>query len=162
MPQRYAGAIVTVDRSGAGARFGPAPSLHPVCIRDRVRWSDVDAAGIVCFGRFLRFFELAEAELFHRATLTHQTLAKVHGLHLVRRRIECDFHSPLTLDTEVVATCEIRSIGQSSLNLDFRLDRLLDGSHVADATYVLVAVDAETLEKKVIPDAIRRALGQAV
>ena len=33
-------------------------------IEERVRWGDVDAAGIIFYGSYIRFFEIAETELF--------------------------------------------------------------------------------------------------
>ena len=33
-------------------------------IEERVRWGDVDAANIIFYGSYIRFFEIAETELF--------------------------------------------------------------------------------------------------
>ena len=33
-------------------------------IEERVRWGDVDAARIIFYGAYIRFFEFAETELF--------------------------------------------------------------------------------------------------
>ena len=66
----------------------------PFVVRERVRWSDVDAAGIVCHGMYLRFFELAESELLRTVGLPARVLSGTHGLWRVRRRIECDFLQP--------------------------------------------------------------------
>jgi acyl-CoA thioesterase FadM len=41
----------------------------PHTIEEYVRWSDVDFAGILCYGAYLRFFEIAETELFRTAGL---------------------------------------------------------------------------------------------
>src|SRR5690606_36932280 len=62
-----------------------SPDAAPFRIVDRVRWSDVDAAGIVCYGAYLRFFELAETELFRASGLTVAYIQEHFGLWLVRR-----------------------------------------------------------------------------
>ena len=38
-------------------------------IDEYVRWSDVDPAGIIFYGAYVRFFEIAETELFRSAGL---------------------------------------------------------------------------------------------
>ena len=35
-------------------------------IQERVRWGDVDAARIIFYGAYIRFFEFAETELSRR------------------------------------------------------------------------------------------------
>ena len=48
-------------------------SAPPAAFRvaDYVRWRDVDAAGILCYGAYVRFFEIAETELFRAAGLPY-------------------------------------------------------------------------------------------
>ena len=40
---------------------------QPFTVEEYVRWSDVDLAGIIFYGSYVRFFELAETELFRAA-----------------------------------------------------------------------------------------------
>src|SRR3989442_1060926 len=47
-------------------------AAHPHIIEEYVRWSDVDFAGIICYGAYLRFFEIAETELFRTAGLAYR------------------------------------------------------------------------------------------
>ena len=42
-------------------------SHKPFTIDEYVRWSDVDQAGIIFYGAYVRFFEIAETELFRAA-----------------------------------------------------------------------------------------------
>ena len=35
-------------------------SRKPFIISEYVRWGDIDLAGIICYGAYLRFYELAE------------------------------------------------------------------------------------------------------
>ncbi len=46
----------------------------PFIIEEYVRWSDVDFAGIIFYGSYVRFFELAETELFRAAGLPFGTV----------------------------------------------------------------------------------------
>lgn len=130
----------------------------PFVVRERVRWSDVDAAGIVCYGMYLRFFELAESELFRMVGLPVRTLSGTHGLWLVRRRIECDFLRPASLDDELEISVHVAAVGRTSLELAFRVVRVGEAAPTASGRYVLVAVDRESLQPLRIPDPIRIAL----
>ena len=40
-------------------------------IREFVRWSDVDKAGIIHWGAYVRFFEMAETEMFRAVGLPY-------------------------------------------------------------------------------------------
>ena len=48
-------------------------------IEERVRWGDVDAARIIFYGAYIRFFEIAETELF-RAAGAHGDLHIIGGV----------------------------------------------------------------------------------
>ena len=45
--------------------------LKKFTIEERVRWGDVDAAGIIFYGSYIRFFEIAETELFRAVGLPY-------------------------------------------------------------------------------------------
>src|SRR6184192_1598641 len=66
-------------------------------VREYVRWEDIDAAGIINYQAYLRFFGLAEVELFRSCGLTYKTLFDDLGVWLPRVHVECDFYHPVTL-----------------------------------------------------------------
>lgn len=131
-------------------------------VTERARWSDVDAAGIVCYGAYLRFFELAETELFRAAGIPTPLLTERHGLWLVRRRVECDFYQPVRLDEEIEIRASVPAIGRTSLELGFVARRVTEGDVAAESRYVLVAVDRDHFRPVPIPDAVREALAPFV
>jgi acyl-CoA thioesterase FadM len=47
--------------------------LKKFTIEERVRWGDVDAARIIFYGAYIRFFEFAETELFRSVGLSFLT-----------------------------------------------------------------------------------------
>ncbi len=136
----------------------PPRGVAPFRIVDRVRWSDVDAAGIVCYGAYLRFFELAETELFRASGLTVAHIQDHFGLWLVRRRVECDFYRSIRLDEEVEVFAHLVAIGRTSLELAFMVRRLGDEAPAVEARYILVAVDHEALRPVPVPEPVRAAL----
>lgn len=141
-------------RPGAGA----AEPHTPFRIVDRARWSDVDAAGIVCYGAYLRYCELAETELFRASGLTVAHIQQHFGLWLVRRRVEFDFHRSILLDEEVEIFAHPVTIGRTSLELAFLIRRLGEREIAVEARYVLVTVDHQALRPIPVPDEVREAL----
>ena len=54
----------------------------PFVVEEYVRWSDVDAAGIIFYGSYVRLFELAEMELFRAAGLPFGTVFDTYNIYL--------------------------------------------------------------------------------
>ena len=68
------------------------PDFYRVNVR--VHWADTDAAGIVWFGNFLRFFEEAEDEMFRALGRTRLELVRDFGILMPRLEATCRFRSP--------------------------------------------------------------------
>lgn len=147
------------DRSNSPRPPRPGTTGTPFRIVDRARWSDVDAAGIVCYGAYLRFFELAETELFRASGMTVADIQQHFGLWLVRRRVECDFYRSILLDEEVEVLAHVVAIGRTSIQLAFLARRLGEREIAVEARYIVVAVDHQELRPIPVPEPVRTALG---
>ena len=53
-------------------------------ISEYVRWEDIDAAGIINYQAYLRFFGLAEVELFRHCNLSYKVMFDELGIWLPR------------------------------------------------------------------------------
>lgn len=126
-------------------------------VRERVRWSDVDKMGVVYYGRYLRFMEAAEAELFGMLGFPYDTLSEKLGVWIARVRVEVDFRAPARLDEEIVCRAIVSKLGGSSLTMMFPIDRA-DGVRLADGVLVLAALDRDTLRPARLPAALSEAL----
>jgi YbgC/YbaW family acyl-CoA thioester hydrolase len=126
-------------------------------IEERVRWSDVDAAGVVYFGTFVRFFEIAEEELFRAAGVPYGEVFDRFDCWLPRVKYDCVFRSPARLGEQLRVSARIERIGEKSITLAFAIEKL-DGAAVADCTLVLVCVDRATFKGKKLPVDLRAAL----
>ena len=63
-------------------------------IRKKVHWSDTDAAGVVWFPNFLRWFEDAEEELFASLGRSRQSLLDSHHFGMPRVEVHSKFRAP--------------------------------------------------------------------
>ena len=132
-------------------------------VSEYVRWEDIDAAGIINYQAYLRFFGLAEVELFRSCGLPYRTLFDDLGLWLPRVHVECDFFHPVTLDELLIVDAYFGKIGASSIHLNFEVRRS-EAKDVVVATgkYVLVAVKRGEFKPTAVPDAVREKLAPYV
>ena len=128
-------------------------------ITERVRWGDVDAAEIIFYGSYIRFFEFAESEMFRSLGFPYGQLFDRLDIWLPRRHIECDFLVPARLDDLLEVSCWVSHIGQSSIRLAFEVRIPERGPEiVATAAYVLVAVSRKSFDKVAVPARLSEAL----
>lgn len=127
-------------------------------IEERVRRGDVDAARIIFYGAYIRFFEIAETELFRAAGLPYGEVFDRLDIWLPRVHLECDFHRVAQLDDLLEVSVYVGRIGNKSMQLNFEVRRKNQPELVADAHFVLAAVDAHTFSAVPIPAGLRERL----
>ena len=127
-------------------------------IEERVRWGDVDAARIIFYGAYIRFFEFAETELFRAVGLPYSVMFDELDIWLPRAHLECDFRHAAQLDDLLQVSVFVGRIGTKSLRLDFEVRRKGETELTASAHFVLVAVRRNTFESVSVPDEIRQRL----
>lgn len=130
---------------------------QPFAIQEYVRWSDVDAAGIVCYGAFVRFVELAETELFRLAGMPYGKVFDEFDCWLPRVHFSGDFHAPARLDERLTVAAFVKGLGTTSVTLGFTIDNEAK-KRIADFEIVLVCMDRKTLKKRTLPPQLRVAL----
>ena len=134
------------------------PEPRKYAIEERVRWGDVDAAGIIFYGAYIRFFEFAETELFRDVGLPYSVMFDELDVWLPRVHLECDFHHAARLDDLLEVAVYVGRVGNKSLRLDFEVRRKGDEPVIAHAHFVLAAVRRDTFETVLVPDELRRRL----
>src|SRR5712671_7583107 len=132
-------------------------------IEERVLWGDVDAARIIFFGSYIRFFDIAETELFRAAGLSYGKVFDELDIWLPRVHLECDFLRASQLDDLLVVSVYVGKIGRTSLRLNFEVrrkteDGTIEKDLMATAHFVLVSTNRIDLKPVPIPEALRRAL----
>lgn len=132
-------------------------------VSEYVRWEDIDAAGIINYQAYLRFFGLAEVELFRHCGLSYRTLFEELEIWLPRVHVECDFIHPVTLDELLVVEAYFGKIGTSSIHLNFEVKRKDEPDLVvATGKYILVTVRQGELKPVPVPEVLREKLSPYV
>ena len=129
-------------------------------ITEYVRWSDVDYAGLICYGAYLRFFELAEMELFRAAGLPYKDVFERFNIWLPRVQLHSDFHFPARLDEQLNVAAYIGRVGNKSLTIKFEVNRALDNKLNATGHFILAAVDRESFQSVPVPRNLIDALAR--
>jgi YbgC/YbaW family acyl-CoA thioester hydrolase len=132
-------------------------------IEERVRWGDVDAASIIFYGAYIRFFEIAETELFRAVGFPYGVVFDELNLWLPRVHLECDFHRASKLDDLLEVSVFVARIGTTSLRLNFEVRRKdlegrIEPKLIATAHFVLVSTRRDNLEPIPVPEVLRSAL----
>ena len=132
-------------------------------VSEYVRWEDIDAAGIINYQAYLRFFGLAEVELFRSCDLSYRTLFDELNIWLPRVHVECDFFHPVTLDELLTVDAYFGKIGTSSIHLNFEVRRKQQPDQVvATGKYVLVCVQRGEFRPSPVPQSVRDKLAKYV
>jgi YbgC/YbaW family acyl-CoA thioester hydrolase len=132
-------------------------------VEEYVRWEDIDAAGIINYQAYLRFFALAEAELFRTCGLSYHNLIEDLGIWLPRVHVECDFFQPVMLDELLVVDAYFGKIGRSSIRINFEVRRKENPEVlVATGNYILVTVRRGEFEPITVPYTLREKLAPYV
>jgi acyl-CoA thioester hydrolase len=127
-------------------------------IEERVRWGDVDAAGIIFYGAYIRFFEFAETELFRAVGLPYSVMFDELDVWLPRVHLECDFHHAARLDDLLQVSVYVGRFGNKSMHLNFEVRRKDEELLIAHAHFVLASVRRDTFETVPIPNELRKRL----
>ena len=135
--------------------MAPAPFL----IDEYVRWSDVDFAGIIFYGSYVRFFEIAETELFRACGLAYKDVFDRYDIFLPRKAVHSEFYWPARLDDRLRVAAYVGRVGTKSMTLNFDVLRGDTTSLGAAGWQVLVCVDRKQLKPRPLPAGLLAALG---
>jgi 4-hydroxybenzoyl-CoA thioesterase len=127
----------------------------------RVRFDEVDAAGIAYFAHFFRWCHDAMAALLAALDGGYASLVTERRLGFPAVHVEADFESPLRFDDEVRIAVAVERLGTSSCSLRFDLQRP-DGRRVARIHHVVALTDLAAMRSRPLPDDVRSLLQRHV
>ena len=112
----------------------------------RVGFSDTDAQGIVYYGRYFPYFDLARVEYHRHLGLTRKQLT---GNEFVMRAMNVEYHAPAVFDDLIEIFVRLARVGRTSATYEFAAYRKDDDALMVNATQTLVLVDLD--ERKACP-----------
>jgi acyl-CoA thioester hydrolase len=125
--------------------------------RTRVGFSDTDAQGIVYYGRYLPYMDLARVEYHRMLGLLGMDIGEP-GVEFVMRACTIEYHAPAVFDDEIEVFVRVKRIGTTSATYEFAAHRSPDDRLLVTATQTLVLVDMEERKPFPIPDGFRETI----
>lgn len=108
----------------------------------KVRFGDVDAAGIVFYPRYFEMLNAAVEDWFASMGLDFRSMHLTHRIGIPTVRLECDFVAPSELGDELTIEITPVRVGRSSCAIDYVVAGR--GQVRLTAKAVLVCMNLET------------------
>ena len=126
--------------------------------RTRVGFSDTDAQGIVYYGRYLPYFDLARVEYHRNLGLLGMDIGD-EGQEFVMRACNIEYLAPAVFDDLIEVYVRMARIGRTSVTYELAAYRARDDELMVTATQTLVLVDLDERKACPIPEEFRAAVG---
>lgn len=144
-------------------------SAHPVelprvaCVR--VIYGDTDQMGMVYYGNYLRYFEIARTEFLRGIGARYRTFEETHGLRLPVVEAGVRYRRPARYDDELALYAAVVETGRASARFAYEIRRLMEGGEEIDGEPLVLGhtvhacIDAAGKLTR-LPEALRKALAR--
>jgi acyl-CoA thioester hydrolase len=122
----------------------------------RVGFSETDAQGVVYYGRYLPYFDVARTE-YHR----HLGRVSLAGHAFVMRAATLEYHAPARFDDLLEVFVRVERIGRTSVTFDYAAYRVGEDDEGAEdvlmvtAKQTLVLIDPDKRAPAPVPESYR-------
>ncbi len=125
--------------------------------RTRVGFSDTDAQGIVYYGRYYPYIDVARVEYLRMLGLLGMEVGEP-GVEFVMRAGTIEYHAPAVFDDELEAWVRVARIGRTSMTYEFAVYRARDDVLLVTGTQTTVLVDLDERKACEIPQDLRETI----
>jgi acyl-CoA thioester hydrolase len=122
--------------------------------RTRVGFSDTDAQGVVYYGRYNPYFDLARVEYLRSLGLLHRR----NSGDFVMRANDVEYFAPARFDDELEIYVRVSRLGRTSVTFEFAAYKIPEGALMVTAHQTLVYVYGANREATPVPDDFRDAV----
>jgi acyl-CoA thioester hydrolase len=127
-------------------------------VHTRVGFSDTDAQGVVYYGRYLPYFDLAQTEYYR-----HLADLPIAGVQFVTRALQVEYHAPARFDDLIEVFARVARIGRTSMTFEYAAYDLApdeDERLMVTASQTFVLIDHDDRQTLPIPDAFRHRVSE--
>lgn len=122
----------------------------------KIRFDDVDGAGIVYYPQFFHLCHAAFEDFFDTAApLSYPALVRDRRLGFPTVAIESEFKAPLSYGDVAVIELTVKQIGRSSVTFAYDIRRKRDGALTFHADITTVLVDLDSLRPVPVEEELR-------
>ena len=116
----------------------------------RVGFSDTDAQGVVYYGRYMPYFDLARTE-YHR----HLGRVRLGDVDFAMRAVVVEYVAGAMFDDLLEVFVRVERIGRTSITYDHAVHRVDDDKLMATAKATLVCIALDERKAVPVPQAFR-------
>ena len=128
----------------------PSPAFRTAF---RVVWSETDAAGVVHYSNYFRFFERVEEEFYRHLGFTFKDTSE-KGLWFPRVEAFCQYKKPARFNDLIEVELTVDEMKEKSLKYGFKIFNKETALLLATGYIVLVAANKKTGKATQIPQDI--------
>lgn len=119
----------------------------------RVSWTDTDAAQVVHFSNYFRFFERTEEEFYRHLGFSFNDFTN-KGIWLPRVEAFCQFKRPAKFNDLLEVELTIEEMKEKSIKYGFKIFNKESAVLLANGYVIIVAADKQTGKATQIPKEI--------
>ncbi|HZL19136.1 MAG TPA: thioesterase family protein [Polyangia bacterium] len=133
------------------------PAVLREVARVRVIYGDTDQMGMVYYGNYLRYFEIARTEFLRQVGATYRAFEEASGLKLPVAEAVVRYRRPGRYDDELVLLTAVPKVGGASARFEYEIRRATDGALLVEGHTLHACIDA-TGKPARLPQSLRDAL----
>ena len=123
----------------------------------RVIYGDTDQMGMVYYGNYLRYFEIARNEFLRRIGASYRAFEEAHRLKLPVVEANVRYRRPARFDDELAILAAVPEVRGATARFIYEIRRVADGEELASGHTVHACIDARERVVR-IPAALREKL----
>lgn len=129
----------------------------------RIYYEDTDAAGVVYYANYLKFFERCRTEWMRWVGHDQSDLARDERIAFVVKSVSCEYLKPARLDDALSVGLEVEKLGRAQVVFRQHVRResgAAPGSweELVTGTIQIVCVNVDKMKTTAIPDFLRTKL----
>ena len=128
--------------------------LFKFSARTRVGFSDTDAQGVVYYGRYNPYFDLARVEYHRLLGLLHRD---PEG-DFVMRANDVEYFAPARFDDELEIYVRVSRIGRTCVTFEFAAYKIPEDTLMVTAHQTLVYIDLQHRQATAVPEVYRATI----
>ena len=125
----------------------------------KIRFGDIDRAGIVYYPRFMHYFHVALEEFFaSELGIEYHFVVETHRIGLPTVHLETDFSRPFSYGDNIEVEVSVLKVGRCSITFGYRVFKQGETEPRIVGHNVTVCLDMDSFKKLEIPDWFRQLL----
>ena len=127
----------------------------------KIRFDDVDGAGIVYYPRFFHLCHAAFEDFFDTvAPIPYPLLIRDRRVGFPTVAMQSTFTAPLVYGDVAVVDLSVEKVGRTSVTFAYRIRRRRDGASCFEARVTTVLIDLDSQRPQSLPDELRTTFEQ--